>query len=384
MDRIQLGRSPVWVSEQIFGAMAIGPARHDEQRRIETIHAAIDAGITTIDTAPLYDLGMCEQQVGRAIRGLRDRVQVMTKIGLRWDDPRGEVLFRFKDEHGQRRAVRLNSRPDSLRVEIDRSLQRLGVDVIDCVHMHMLDPDTPLDDSMGTLASFVQQGKVRAVGVSTNFGPAQVRQAQRALGDVPLASLQLTYSPIERGFESELMPLARARRIAVLAHSSLERGLLTGKLAHVKLDAADLRRAEPKCHPANVARVTELLQRVIEPIASRHQASLAQVVLAWVRAQPTVSALVVGASWPEQARANARAMELALDATEVAQIRAAFEALELDLHAGVSLREQLRGPARRAFRKLRDARPSTLLALAERVRRRVFPARGARALPLAR
>ena len=138
------------------------------------------------------------------------------------------------------------------------------------------------------------------------------------------------------------------------------------------------------CLPANVARVTEVLQRVIEPIACRHQASLAQVVLAWVRAQPTVSALVVGASWPEQARANARAMELALDATEVAQIRAAFEALELDLHAGVSLREQLRGPARRAFRKLRDARPSTLLALAERVRRRVFPARGARALPLAR
>src|SRR5689334_11578821 len=114
MERMQLGMSPVCVSEAVFGAMAIGAARHDEARRIETIRAAIDAGMTTIDTAPLYDFGACEQQVGRAIRGQRERVQLFTKIGLRWDDPRGELMFSAKDEHGVTREVRRNSRPDSL------------------------------------------------------------------------------------------------------------------------------------------------------------------------------------------------------------------------------------------------------------------------------
>ena len=329
MEQVQLGASPVWVSEQIFGALAIGHARYDEGRRIATIHAALDAGVTAFDTAPLYDYGLCEQQVGRALRDVRNRVQVMTKVGLRWDDPRGEIMFTCKDEHGQRRAVRRNSRPDSLRVEIDRSLARLGVDVIDCVHVHQLDPETPIADTMGTLKALVRSGKIRAIGVSTNFGPQQLMEAQSALGDVPLASVQLSYSLIDRGLERELMPLARDRRIAVLAHSALERGLLTGQLQPVKrLDASDVRRA---------------------------------MLAAWVRQQSLVSAVVVGASSPEQARANARAFELRLAPNELSDVRQAFEALELDPYAGVSLVGRLRPPARRALGRVRRA----LLATAD-------------------
>ncbi len=361
MEQVQLGASPVWVSEQIFGALAIGHARYDEARRVATIHAALDAGVTAFDTAPLYDFGLCEQQVGRALRDVRKHVQVMTKVGLRWDDPRGEIMFTCKDEHGQRRAVRRNSRPDSLRVEIDRSLERLGVDVIDCVHVHQLDPETPIADTMGTLKALVRAGKIRAIGVSTNFGPQELVAAQGALGDVPLASVQLSYSLIDRGLERELMPLARDRRIAVLAHSALERGLLTGQLPPLKrLDASDVRLATPACHPANVARVNRVLQAAVAPIAQRHAASIAQIVLAWVRQQSLVSAVVVGASSPQQARANARAFELRLDPNELSTVRQAFEALELDPHAGVSLVGRLRPPANRALRRARRALLATV------------------------
>src|SRR5688500_16773338 len=98
MELIQLGCSPVKASRIVFGAMAVGSARHDLPRRIETIRAAVDAGMTTIDSAPLYDLGVGERTVGRAIAGMRDRVQILTKVGLRWDDPRGQILFSTRDE----------------------------------------------------------------------------------------------------------------------------------------------------------------------------------------------------------------------------------------------------------------------------------------------
>lgn len=348
MERMQLGRSPVCVSEAVFGSMAIGAARHDEALRVETIRAAIDAGMTTVDTAPLYDFGACEQQLGRAIRGIRDQVQVFSKIGLRWDDPRGEIMFTCDDEFGNPRAVRRNCRPDSLRVEIERSLRRLGIDTIDCLHVHQLDPQTPIADTMGTLKDFLQEGKIRSIGVSTNYGVKEVIEAQRALGDVPLASVQVYYSPIDRGFEDDLMPLAREKRISVLAHSSLERGLLTGKLTGTtKLDPSDFRRLMPKCHPSNIARVSEALNQVVAPIAERHDASIAQVILAWVKAQPTVTSVVVGASLPSQARANAQAMDLPLRPIEVLAIRRVFEDLEIDPYAGLSVATRVAGQARR-------------------------------------
>jgi aryl-alcohol dehydrogenase-like predicted oxidoreductase len=365
MKRVQLGASRVWVSEQIFGALAIGWARFDESRRIATIHSALDAGVTTFDTAPLYDFGLCEQQVGRALREVRHHVQVMTKVGLRWDDPRGEIMFTCKDEHGQPRAVRRNSRPDSLRVEVDRSLKRLGVDAIDCVHVHQLDPETPIADTMGTLAGLLRAGKIRAIGVSTNFGPRELLEAQAALGDVPLASVQLTYSLIDRGCERELMPLARERGVAVLAHSALERGLLAGTLPPLaRLDASDVRLATPACQPANVARVNRVLETTLAPIARRHVVSIAQVVLAWVRQHSLVSAVVVGASGPEQARVNARAFELTLEPSELVAVREAFDALKLDPYAGVSLLDRVRPPATRVLRRVRR----TVLAAADGLR----------------
>jgi aryl-alcohol dehydrogenase-like predicted oxidoreductase len=375
MERIRLGRSPISASRIVFGAMAVGSARHDEQRRIATIHAAVDAGMTTIDTAPLYDLGLGERTVGRAIAGLRDQVQVFTKVGLRWDDPHGQIMFTTRDEHGQPVAVRKNSRPESVRLEVERSLGRLGVDVLDLVYVHQRDADTPIAETMGALHDLLREGKLRAIGVSTGYTAEDLLEAQRALGDTPLASVQLHYSLIERGHEAELLSVAHEHRIGVLAHSTLELGLLTGKLMPSStFGSDDMRQSRPNFHPDNIRRIAEALQRAVEPVAIRHGASVAQVVLAWVLAQPSISAIVVGASWPEQVRANAQAVTLRLSADEQFSIQRVFDHVVLDPSAGTSRSARVRGEYRRvatgARRRLtRAARSLPAIALRAAFRR---------------
>jgi aryl-alcohol dehydrogenase-like predicted oxidoreductase len=336
IERVQLGRSPARVSRVIFGSMAIGSARHDRGRRIATIHAALDVGMTSIDTAPMYDLGSCEEAVGGAIRGRRDKVQLLSKVGLRWDDPQGRILFTTRDDHGRQVAVRKNSRPESIRLEVERSLGRLGCDVIDIVHVHMRDPLTPIEDTMGALKDLLREGKLRAIGVSTNFGPREIAEAQRALGDVPLASLQLCYNLLERSCETELVPVAQDDSISILARSPLAMGLLTGKPGPWStFDESDLRRNMPTFHRDNLRQISIAVQHGLAPIAAAHGMSVAAVALAWVLSRPGVSAVVVGASHPHQILANAEAVELELSGDEEKLIEAQFEALVLNPHAGL-------------------------------------------------
>src|SRR5688572_31566392 len=160
----RLGKSDLQISPIVFGAMALGgkSANHDEETRVRTMQAAFDRGINAIDTAPLYEFGQSERIVGRALKGRRDRIVVMTKVGLRWDDDFGDVLFEFFDD-GRRRAVRKNSRPDSIRLEVDRSLERLGIDTIDLVQVHHPDPRTPIAETMGALLELRRAGKVRHI-----------------------------------------------------------------------------------------------------------------------------------------------------------------------------------------------------------------------------
>jgi len=336
IERVQLGRGPIRVSRVIFGSMAIGSARHDRGRRIATIHAAVDAGMTSIDSAPMYDLGACEVAVGEAIRGRRDRVQLLSKVGLRWDDPRGKILFTTRDDTGRLVAVRKNSRPESIRLEVERSLERLGCDVLDTVHVHMRDPLTPIEDTMGALKDLLREGKLRAIGVSTNFGPHEIAEAQRALGDVPLASLQVCYNLLDRSCEKELVPIAQKDSIAILARSPLAMGLLTGKVGPWStFNENDLRRNMPTFHRDNLRQISIAVQHGLAPIAAAHDVSVAAVALAWVLNRPAVSAVVVGASHPHQILANAEAIELELDADEQKQIEQQFDALVLNPHAGV-------------------------------------------------
>lgn len=348
MQYSSLGRSELRVSRVIFGAMALSSAPQDPQDRIGTIQAAIDAGITTIDTAPLYGYGQSEELLGRALAGRRERVQILTKVGLRWDDPRGQVLYRFRDAAGREQAVRRNSRPDSIRLEVERSLRRLGVEVLDLAQVHHPDPDTPIADTMGALADLLRAGKLRAIGAS-NYSAAQMREAQATLGAIPLASNQVHYSLLERWPEAELLPQAREARIGVLAYSPLAQGLLAGSAD--RFAATDMRVHNPLFHPDNRARISVAIDGALAPLARAHDATVAQVALAFLLAQPGLTAVIAGASSIEQVKRNATAVALRLRDDELRLLRRWFGALRIDPDAGQGVARRARRLASIVWRK---------------------------------
>ncbi len=326
MNLRQLGSSDLKVSPVFFGAWALGGwywGGTDDARAVEAIHASIDAGVHCIDTAPVYGFGHSEEIVGRAIRDRRDRVVLATKCGLRWDIEQGENYF--KTSHaGASYTVFRNLRKDSIILECERSLQRLGTDVIDLYQCHWPDKTTPLEESMDALLSLRQQGKIRAIGVS-NFTPAMLEECLR---HGPIASDQPEYSLLQRGIEDDIVPFCRAHAIGLIIYKPIMQGLLTGK---VTLDRAfpqdDFRGHNAWFKPDNRARVLDAL-RQIQPIADAHNATLAQLVIAWTIRQPGITSAIVGARTAEQARENARAAALVLTDEQDRTIRAVFEALD--------------------------------------------------------
>ena len=178
MSMHTLGGSALQVSSVILGAWSYGGwywGGAEDEASIKTIHAAVDAGITSIDTAPVYGFGRSEEVVGRGIKGIREQVQVLTKVGLRWDTDEGAHFFDTEDPEGRTWRITRNLRPDSVRLEVERSLKRLDVEYIDMVQCHWPDPSTPIPDTMGALADLVSEGKVGAIGVS-NFSPEQMAE----------------------------------------------------------------------------------------------------------------------------------------------------------------------------------------------------------------
>ncbi|MCX4240244.1 aldo/keto reductase [Paraliomyxa miuraensis] len=323
-----LGSSGLSITPIVFGAMGFG--RSAPVERVRTLHAAIDAGITSIDTAPLYGFGESERLVGQAIADRRDRVQILGKVGLRWDDEHGEVLFTTTRPDGGARVIRRDSRPVSVRRDVEQSLRRLGIDALDLCQVHHPDSLVPIADTMGELSRLREEGKLRAIGVS-NYSGAQVLEAVAALGDVPLASVQSEYSLLRRGVERELLGVVRALGVGMLAYSPLLHGLLAGRMeGRRRLGLDDHRRWDPLFHPTNVARVEAAREESLEPLARRHGVSSAQMALAWLLHQPAVSGVIVGGSSPAQVRANARAAEIVLRAGERDGLAAAFEAVHLD------------------------------------------------------
>ncbi len=343
-NQVVLGRSGLRTSRVVLGSMTLGLGGDAEarRRRLDTLVAAVEAGVTGIDTAPLYEFGRCEELVGEALRelkalGLRDRVQVLTKVGLRWSaDARGDVLFRAPDGNGGERVVRKDSRPEAVRADVEESLRRLGVETLDLVQVHHPDPHTPIPETMGALAQLQREGKLRAIGVS-NYGAAQMRQAQAALGQVPLASNQVHYSLVERWPERDLLPTARELGVSVMAYSPLEAGLLRGAPPREALKRGDPRLEDARFHPDNVKRVHEAMTKSVVPIARDRSVEPAQVALSYLLAQPALDVVVVGASSPEQARQNAAAGGLHLREEELRTISRAFAHVSIDPHATQTL-----------------------------------------------
>jgi aryl-alcohol dehydrogenase-like predicted oxidoreductase len=326
MQSRHLGSSNVRVSPVIFGAWAIGGwmwGGADEKDAVDAIRASIDNGVNTIDTAAIYGQGHSEELVGRAIRGIpRDKVVIATKGGRRWDSAEGSDPWSTTDNHGKPITIRSNSRNQSIFEECEQSLKRLGVDVIDLYQIHWPDKTTPVAEAIGAMEELRRQGKIRAIGVS-NYGVDLLREAH---GVAPVHSLQPPFSLIQRQIERDgTLAFCRENNVAVIVYSPMERGLLTGKVTPDRQFAPGDHRATHKFFTVeNRKRVLAALEKV-KPIADRHGASYAQLVINWTIHEPGITAALVGARNAEQAAHNAGAMRFTLSPEERAAVRHAFD-----------------------------------------------------------
>jgi aryl-alcohol dehydrogenase-like predicted oxidoreductase len=319
------------VEPVVFGAWAIGGwwwGPSDDDAAVAAIRASVRAGAPAIDTAPVYGFGHSEAVVGRALKGCPGRV--FTKVGLRWDTDEGAPFFETVDAAGAPVRVVRNLRPASVRLEAERSLRRLGVEVLDLVQAHWPDPSTPVEDTCGALAALVRDGLARAVGVS-NFDVQLLERAEAALRaeGVPLASHQPRHSLLDRGIEAGPLPWCHARGIATLAYSPLGQGLLSGRVGPERVFPPGDERAD---HPWFTPNARQQVMNALGPareIAAAKGCTVAQVCLAWSLRQPGLTAVIVGARDPAQAIENAGAAGVSLSDAEASAVEAPFRSVGL-------------------------------------------------------
>jgi methylglyoxal reductase len=329
MKYLPLGESGLSSSVIGFGAWAIGGGAvwggaSDESESIATIRAALDAGINLLDTAPAYGWGHSERLIAKAISGRRDDVLLATKCGLWWDDQRGSYFTEFNG-----RSLYRSLRPDTIAIEVERSLIDLGTDRIDLyqVHWPAVEPEkTPIGETMAALLNLREQGKIRAIGVC-NLSPGELEQ-YRSCGLI--ASHQFRYSMLSREPEKQMLPLCQKLNIATLTYMSLEQGLLTGKIGmdHVFKDGEFRTSADwfPWLLPQNRRRILDLLDGW-RPLCEAHQCTLAQLVLAWTLAQPGVTHVLAGARKIHHIQETAAAADLEISASDLKRITSDLDTL---------------------------------------------------------
>ena len=306
-----LGQSGIEASIVGLGTWAIGGlgwGGTDEGESIRAIHAALDAGINLIDTAPVYGLGLSEEIVGKAVAHRRDRAVLATKCGHVWHIKKGRHAFDWGD-----RSVYIYLGPESVRYEIEQSLRRLRTDYVDLYQTHWPDPATPIEDTMAVLLRLKDQGKIRAIGVSNVT--TDILESYQKCGQVD--SDQERYSMLDRQIESGRLRKCRKSGIAMLAYSPLAQGLLTGKVGpYREFPEGDQRREYSHFSRDSRKKVIAFLD-AIKPVADAHGLTVAQLVLAWTAYQPGITHVLAGARSPEQASENARAGEVELSEKEL-------------------------------------------------------------------
>ncbi|HTI92226.1 MAG TPA: aldo/keto reductase [Puia sp.] len=329
MEYRQLGESGLSASAITFGAWAIGGwmwGGSERKDAVEAIRASYDQGVTSIDTAAVYGQGLSEEIVGEALQGIpRDKVQIMTKFGMRWDDTKGEFAFKSQDNDGKPLDIYKFAGRDSIIKECEASLRRLKTDYIDLYQIHWPDVTTPIAETMETLAGLVKAGKVRAVGVS-NYDKAQMIEAEKT---VKLASNQVPFSMVRRDIETDLVPYCIENHKAILAYSPLQRGVLTGKIKPGHTYNEGDNRGESKYFTGqNLFRINAFLDE-LRSLASDKGASLAQLVIRWTLDRPGITIALVGARNAAQAVQNAGAIRLKLSPEEIQLINEKLEAMKL-------------------------------------------------------
>lgn len=331
MEYRKLGTSDLEVSVITFGAWAAGGwmwGGTERSEAIEAIRVSYDYGVTSIDTAPIYGQGSSEEIVGEAIKGLpRDKVQILTKFGMRWDLVKGDFGFKSFDNSGKPIDIYKYAAKESIIRECEDSLKRLGTDYIDLYQIHWPDSTTPIEETMETVAQLIKEGKVRQAAVC-NYSAAQMKEAEKYIS---LASNQVPYSMVKRGIEKEVVPYCLENQKSILAYSPLERGLLTGKmLPGHSFQEGDHRASLPFFKDENLRRTNDFLSK-IKSLADEKNASLGQLVLRWTVEQPGITIALTGARNAAQAIQNAKATDVKLSKDEIAFISQQLSQLTLAL-----------------------------------------------------
>lgn len=305
-----LGRGGLQVSRMGLGCMGMsefyGPG--DERESIRTIHRALELGMNFLDTADIYGLGRNEELVGKAIRDRREKVVLATKFGN----------VRGKDGSW----LGVNGKPEYVRACCEDSLRRLGVDTIDLYYQHRVDPDTPIEETVGAMAGLVRQGKVRHIGLS-EAAPATLR---KACAVHPIAALQTEYSLWTRDPEGNVLPTCRELGVGFVAYSPLGRGIFGGRIKSLNdLDEGDYRRNAPRFAEGNLSSNLSLVKR-LEEIAIEKKCRPAQIALAWLLSRGEDVFPIPGTKRVERLEENAGALEVVLTVEDLSRINAAFPA----------------------------------------------------------
>lgn len=321
----KIGTTDIEASVVALGAWAIGGGpwwgESDDRLSIYAIHAALDAGVNMIDTAPVYGWGRSEEVVGKAIRGKRDKVILATKCGLWWHDNRGSLFFELEGH-----AVKRFLRPEGIKKEVEDSLKRLGTDYIDLyqTHWQATEPEQdPIAETMQQLLKLRKEGKIRAIGAS-NVGVSHIKEYEK-IGR--LDAIQPRYSMLDRAIEQEILPYCIDRNISTLVYSPLEQGLLSGAIGMDKTFApGEYRNNIPWFQPLNRRKVLDMLDGW-RSLTNKYQCTLAQLVIAWTVEQPGVTFALCGARKPEHSKQNAVSGNIILDAEDRTKMRSDVEAL---------------------------------------------------------
>jgi aryl-alcohol dehydrogenase-like predicted oxidoreductase len=310
MQKRQLGASDLEITPIGVGAWAMGGAGwqfgwgpQDDDESIAAIHEALDQGINWIDTAAIYGLGHSEEVVARALAGRTNKPLVFTKCGIVWDE---------------RREPSRTIQPESIRKEVEQSLHRLKLDVIDLYQIHWPEPDNLVEAAWTMMASLKEQGKVRHIGVS-NFNVQQMRRAQAI---APIASLQPPYSIISPEIEKEILPYALENNIGVIVYSPMKSGLLTGSMTRERVATmpdSDYRKRTPNFKEPLLSRNLDLAE-LLAAIGRRHGRTAGETAIAWTLRHPAVTGAIVGMRSARQVDGVIGAAQFRLSAEEIAEI----------------------------------------------------------------
>ena len=311
LETRHLGKSDLTISKVGIGTAPIGSnpnwrvywGPQDEKTAIRAIQVALDQGVNWIDTAPFYGWGKAEEIVGKAVKERREEVYIFTKCGTLPDGKGGSTE---------------NLKPETIKKEVEASLERLQTDYIDLLQFHDMDPNTPIEESWRALQELVRVGKVRYGGLSNH----SVDLIDRALKVGPVVSNQVQFNPLQRKIEKDILPFSLRNKIGVLSWGSLAEGFLTDNFDVGKLDPKDFRRNHWYAQPENQAKI-ENVRKTLAKIARVHQCSMVDVVVAWELTHPALTGAIIGIRSQKEAEEMVAGTRLSLTREEMQQIDSA-------------------------------------------------------------